>query len=415
MRLTRLRLDNFKACRHVDLDIAPLTVLIGGNNAGKSSILHSLAFLAQSAALGAPTPKGAMVDLGPKLDALIHIDSAGQARESAELQLIWSTEDGSPAGEATAMFTAAIVPGGLLTTLLHLDERIGSGGGYALEVKSDGSGTLRAGSGVDRRHYPVEFRSWGPWNFGRAFVPGPDTPWSERMNQRLQTFPARALTSFRYVGANRHVENSAVPLGTQGYENPRTAQELVDTLAYRDELLDLISARAQEIFGYGIAIDLIEQRQVTLVAKGPMGSHNVVNLGTGFIQAVWLLTQLELAAANLESADDLPSPLVGIEEPELHIHPGLQPEIARLLCAFVQAGLGLICTTQSEHLLLALLSLVLEGTIPAESIVVYYLRDGSAEKLAIDERGRISGGLRGFFEANEEQLQRHIDLLRQRG
>src|SRR5207248_5626364 len=72
MRLTRLHLENFKACRQVDLQLAPLTVLIGGNNAGKSSILHCLALLAQSISFPQLRSRGALVDLGQRLDALVH-------------------------------------------------------------------------------------------------------------------------------------------------------------------------------------------------------------------------------------------------------------------------------------------------------------------------------------------------------
>jgi len=226
---------------------------------------------------------------------------------------------------------------------------------------------------------------------------------------------ADALQRFRYIGANRHVESSIFPLGAAPVPNPRSAQELVDTLAYDDELLDRVSERCQAIFDYGIDKDLIENRQITLVAKTQSVRRSVVNLGTGFIQTVWLLTQLELALAQPPASRRPISPLAGIEEPELHIHPGRQPDIARLLGSFVRSGVDLICTTQSEHLLLALLSLVLEGELAADDIVVYYLRDGEAERLVVDEQGRIEGGLRGFFEANEEQLRRHIELLRQRG
>jgi hypothetical protein len=348
MRLTRLQLQNFKACRHVDLALAPLTVLIGANNAGKSSILHSIALPAQSVVAGSGNDlvsAGALVDLGMTLDGLVHRAGRGAPVGPAEIRLGWSDADDSrPAVDLVVR----------------------------IEARGDASSTVGE-------------------------------------------FATEALSRFRYIGANRHIESSVFPLGSQPVPNPRTAQELVDTLAYDDELLDLVSRRCEAIFGYGVDKDLIPGQQITIVAKGPGGTRNVVNLGTGFIQTVWLLTQLELAAAQPAGTEWSITPLVGIEEPELHLHPGLQPDVARLLGTFVRAGVDLICTTQSEHLLLALLSLVLEGELTADQIVVYYLRDGEAEKLTVDEQGRIDGGLRGFFEANEDQLRRHIELLKQRG
>lgn len=88
--------------------------------------------------------------------------------------------------------------------------------------------------------------------------------------------------------------------------------------------------------------------------------------------------------------------------------------VAQILATFATLGVQLICTTQSDHLLMSLLSLVLEGQISPGSLAVYSLHDGSADRLAVDERGQIEGGLRGFFEANEEQLRRHIELLKSR-
>jgi predicted ATPase len=337
MRLTRLQLQNFKACRSVDLELAPLTVLIGANNAGKSSVLHAIALLAQSG-----QPIGSLVDLGRSLEALVH-RAGGAATDPANVRLTW-----------------------------------------------EGSGREPT---LAERHITITGSS----------VPS------------VEPLADEALSRFRYIGANRHVESSIFNLGTQPVANPRTAQELVDTLAYNDELLQRVSERCQAIFGYGVDRDLIPNRQITIVATDQGVRRNVVNLGTGFIQTVWLLTQLELALARPLGGGPSITPLVGIEEPELHIHPGRQPDIAQLLGAFVDAGVDLICTTQSEHLLLALLSLVLEGELTADQIVVYYLREGAAERLTVDEQGRIEGGLRGFFEANEEQLRRHIELLRRRG
>lgn len=339
MRLTRLELRNFKACREVDLDLAPLTVLIGANNAGKSTILHAIALAAQSGSALTPTPRGLLVDLGDRLDALVHREGRSAPVAPAEVRLLW--------------------------------------------------------------------RDAAEMEWSTSFGPGSPQP------ARGGPAENRALDRYRYVGANRHIESSVFPLGHEPHTNPRTAQELVDTLAYDDELLELVSRRCESIFGYGVDKDLIPGQQITIVAKSAAGPRTIVNLGTGFIQTVWLLTLLELALAQAPAAPV--KPLVGIEEPELHIHPGRQPDIAAILGAFVQAGVDIICTTQSEHLLLALLSLVLEGRLAAADLVVYYLRDGQAERLDVDEQGRIEGGLRGFFEANEEQLRRHIELLRQRG
>ena len=45
MKLTHLRIQNFRSCREVSLDVGSMHALVGANNAGKSSVLHALDFL----------------------------------------------------------------------------------------------------------------------------------------------------------------------------------------------------------------------------------------------------------------------------------------------------------------------------------------------------------------------------------
>ena len=50
--LQKLELRNFKGFRQQSFDLAPITVLVGRNGTGKSSVLQALAFLKQSSVAG---------------------------------------------------------------------------------------------------------------------------------------------------------------------------------------------------------------------------------------------------------------------------------------------------------------------------------------------------------------------------
>ncbi len=50
--LQRFELRNFKAFRQQSFDLAPITVFVGRNGTGKSSVLQALAFLKQSSIVG---------------------------------------------------------------------------------------------------------------------------------------------------------------------------------------------------------------------------------------------------------------------------------------------------------------------------------------------------------------------------
>ncbi len=45
MRLTTLRIQNFRSCRDITLEIGGMHALVGSNNAGKSTVLRALDFL----------------------------------------------------------------------------------------------------------------------------------------------------------------------------------------------------------------------------------------------------------------------------------------------------------------------------------------------------------------------------------
>ncbi len=45
MKLTHLRIQNFRPCREMHLEIGNMHALVGANNAGKSSVLRALDFL----------------------------------------------------------------------------------------------------------------------------------------------------------------------------------------------------------------------------------------------------------------------------------------------------------------------------------------------------------------------------------
>jgi hypothetical protein len=113
--------------------------------------------------------------------------------------------------------------------------------------------------------------------------------------------------------------------------------------------------------------------------------------------------------------------LLGIEQPELHLHPRLQAELGDL---FIEAALGernhtVLLETHSEHLILRLLRRIREttdGDLPQgkqamtpDDLSVYYIdqtADGAkATRLRVDETGEFMDRWpAGFFEERAKEL-----------
>ena len=75
----------------------------------------------------------------------------------------------------------------------------------------------------------------------------------------------------------------------------------------------------------------------------------------------------------------------------------------------------LIITTHSEHILFRLLSSVAAGDLALKDLAINYFekKDGITEvtPLDIDEKGRVKGGLPGFFETELNELSTYIGAL----
>ncbi|MCB1193462.1 MAG: AAA family ATPase [Leptospiraceae bacterium] len=66
-KLTLLGIENFKSFKQAEIPLSPLTILIGRNNSGKSSLIQSLLILKQT--LIDPDPNNAMLKLSGIVDA----------------------------------------------------------------------------------------------------------------------------------------------------------------------------------------------------------------------------------------------------------------------------------------------------------------------------------------------------------
>lgn len=164
------------------------------------------------------------------------------------------------------------------------------------------------------------------------------------------------------------------------------AQELID--ARRDSLQDLV---------------LIDKRSGTPV------SHRDVGIGVSQVLPV-------LVAAYASNGK-----LLAIEQPEIHLHPGLQAELGDVVIesALGDAGNRLLIETHSEHLLLRIMRRMREtatgklpdGVLPVrpEDVMVLFIEPDGARSLVrempLNERGElVKAWPGGFFEEGIREI-----------
>ena len=107
-----------------------------------------------------------------------------------------------------------------------------------------------------------------------------------------------------------------------------------------------------------------------------------------------------------------------IEEPEIHLHPKAQADLAEVMADTAKAeDKQVIMTTHSEYVAGRLLTLVAEGKLTPDELAIYSFDkdekgECSAREIEVTERGQVIGGLTSFNDATRDEMRRYADGLR---
>lgn len=435
--LTELRIQNFKAWRDTGaVRMAPLTVIFGANSAGKSSLGHLLLALRQTARLA--DRKRALhlgdlqsdIDLGTFADCLYGHDLKARLaftlgwKPPVPLTLRDPLSSASYTGEAVR-----------LQSSLRADARgLPALDAFRFELLQGGARTLSVDHGHDEAGKPVlkvapmrlvhaQGRKWGvapPEKFYRFS----DVTLARYQNaDALAQLPLeveRLLEGLIYLGPLRepprrtyHWAGDEVPnVGARGELSIAALLAAADAgrqvnrgYKQRRQRFDAFIAAWLKDLG------VIDSFAVRPIAKGRKEYEVVVrtraqspevkltDVGFGVSQVLPALVQAFYAP---------PHSTVWMEQPEIHLHPRVQAELADAFISAVQAyengqprGVQLVIESHSEHLLLRLQRRVADRSLKPEELAVYFVRDskeGAAlEELRLDIFGEIENWPEGFF------------------
>ena len=178
-------------------------------------------------------------------------------------------------------------------------------------------------------------------------------------------------------------------------------------LCYAPAQLEQVSRMLKKVTGVGLKAVTVPPQSVELTTASPGGPVNIVSEGFGTNSLIMLL--LQLVAANKGAT-------VMIEEPEIHLHPKAQADLAEVLAAEALAeDKQVIMTTHSELITGRLLTLVAERTLTPEDLAIYaFAKDAetgvcTANPLVISADGGVEGGVRDFFDTNLAEMNRYVE------
>jgi len=139
----------------------------------------------------------------------------------------------------------------------------------------------------------------------------------------------------------------------------------------------------------------VQVRKYARALKGPM--RNLIDVGYGVSQIIPVLTEL--------LREDC-SPILLLQQPEVHLHPSAQAALGSLFCNLAGPKRQLVVETHSDHLLDRVRMEIRDGTGtlgPDDVSVLFFERgelDVQIHSLRIDKDGNVLGApdtYRSFF------------------
>jgi len=408
--LKSLELENFRAfSKRVHIDFRPITILIGRNSAGKSSVLKWLQMVRQS--LGT-MPSGVFFNTHTP-----HAD-LGEWKELRNKSMSGKSH------HYALEFGAHMSP---LQLTAQLEQQLGQ----PTETAGDGRTVVREGSPVAnyrvmghvtyRRQQDfgtqtiVVSNEGGDVIFkenlrslkGSSFLKPATRPGSELVNAitaDLQFLsPARDfISTLMHLGAVRRESRSVIdmrtaPAGDVGHEAEHAIPHLVEifhgTNARSKSQRDFILNHTASV----LQVDGIRVRKIgDGLSSRPEGrnaatqvTHRLSEFGFGVSQAVPIFIQ----GALMEKGSCLT-----VEQPEAQLHPTAQLEMGSFFAElWTERGVGSVIETHSSNILLRLRKLVRAGTLTAEDVGVAYFHseNGFAEvtNMQVKADGELDGKL----------------------
>jgi predicted ATPase len=137
---------------------------------------------------------------------------------------------------------------------------------------------------------------------------------------------------------------------------------------------------------------------------------NIADVGFGVSQTLPILVALLIAE---------PGQLVYIEQPEIHLHPRAQYEMAQILTDASKRGVRVIVETHSTMLLLGIQSIVAEDKIGKDDVILHWFKRDSkgvteVYSADLDEAGTFGNWPEDFAEVELFAESRYLDAVEKR-
>ena len=394
--ITELRAQNFKSWQDTGrLQFAPLTGLFGANSSGKTSILQILLLLKQTAEPPSPDwnellyfgDEESLVNLG-SFDDIIHRRAANN--RSLKIFVSWRLPEKLPLQNIGEVDNLSFLCSIFMSTL---DGFSYAAGEHFFGIESDGV-RYEVSTPYGKDSAESLFRCYGIHGIStvnyRVFY-NLEKAFENLFSRILYLGPLREHPRPRYTWDGDH------PKGI-GQEGEKAISALLSGRIRRlpiDEQILSWLQRLELIHSYDLHPVSDTSRDYEFLVKQYKGGPEVrlTDVGFGVSQVLPVLILCYYAPEGS---------ILILEQPEAHLHPKVQTELADVLIDVVKnRNLQIILESHSEYLLSRLQRRIAEKEIAAADTALYFceIKDGTSEieQLNVDEYGNIRNWPQDFF------------------
>lgn len=418
--LTHLKLENFKIWRSTGpVRLAPLTLLLGTNSSGKSSLIQSLLLMRQTVKgndagldlnLGNPDA-GDTVTMGQFSDLLCRHAKASYDTPATRVGIEFGWMPPGGGASDTTMFSARYRNGSAGSAELDYLRLGQDGKGFTVLRRKPGIYRLQLGNRNRHVGQSADFRPERSFAFSAATLNklGPladdirpvGPALLDELSRIIYLGPVRQLARRDYVWSGRmpaHIGDDGgravdvlIASGVaQQTKQPKTGVTEGAGRIFRETehwLRELEVAEGLQVRALG------RSARYELLVKHRGAVVNLKDVGVGVSQVIPVVVAALFAK---------PGHIVIVEEPESHLHPLAQAKLAELLAKVsAERGVQFIVETHSEHLFRRLQTLIARQVVQPEQAALYFVeRDGHAAKLRelkLDDFGRLTNWPDKFF------------------
>lgn len=187
--------------------------------------------------------------------------------------------------------------------------------------------------------------------------------------------------------------------GDIGVKGENLSNLLISDYHRSQKLVKLISGSLKEILGYTLTLKGIGSGLYQIMIEDEQGyQSNIIDTGYGVSQVLPIVAQVIRSMVSKTKAyrNIKTDEVILIEQPELHLHPAAQAEMAKLFvdCVTKSENKQLIVETHSEHLIRKLQVLIADKNCPfsSEMIKIYYVDKDNNGVASVEEMKILPNG-----------------------